>query len=121
VIRGVILAESVRVGDEFSGHGMQILRWSRYSVSGAAGYQPAVWTAIEFEAPEASSGPLADDLARVLASPGWYANWSSNTEVTVVYPGKVFRYPVGDRAGRAAAQQHGRACGVPEAQLDWTE
>jgi hypothetical protein len=33
---------------------------------------------------------------------------------------KVFRYPRGDPAGRAAAQAHGRAVGVPEPQLDWT-
>ncbi|MGW5364852.1 hypothetical protein [Actinopolymorpha pittospori] len=36
-----------------------------------------------------------------------------------VYAGRVFRYPRGDLAGRAAAADHGRAVGVPEEQLDW--
>jgi hypothetical protein len=64
---------------------------------------------------------LASELADSLLSPGWYANWNSGTEATVVFPGKVFRYPRGDQAGRAEAQAHGRSVGVPEAQLDWTD
>jgi hypothetical protein len=31
----------------------------------------------------------------------------------------VFRYPMGDREGRAAAEAHARQHGVPEAQIDW--
>ena len=31
----------------------------------------------------------------------------------------VFRYPRGDRAARAQAEEYGRSVGVPEAQLDW--
>lgn len=38
-----------------------------------------------------------------------------------LFPGKVFRYPRGDQAGRAEAQAHGRSVGVPEPQLDWTD
>jgi hypothetical protein len=36
-------------------------------------------------------------------------------------PGKVFRYPRGDQAGRAEAEAHGRSVNVPEPQLDWTD
>jgi hypothetical protein len=60
-------------------------------------------------------------LADSLLSPGWYANWNSDAEATVVFPGKIFRYPHGDQAGRAEAQAHGRSVGVPEPQLDWTD
>jgi hypothetical protein len=56
-----------------------------------------------------------------MAEPGWYVNFSSASETFVVYHGHVFRYPRGDAAGRAAAQAHGRAVGVPESQLDWTD
>ena len=71
--------------------------------------------------PAGSSDPLASELAGRLLSPGWYANWNSDTEATVVFPGKIFRYPRGDQAGREEAQAHGRSVGVPEPQLDWTD
>jgi hypothetical protein len=121
LIRGVILAESLTPGTAFSGHGMRVIRWSRYEVTGVAPYQPPVWTAIEFEAPAENGAALASELAGCLLSPGWYANWHSDAEATVVFPGRVFRYRRGDLAGRRAAQEHGRECGVPGPQLDWTD
>jgi hypothetical protein len=121
VIRGAILAESLNPGTGFDGHGMRVIRCARYEVTGAADYQPPIWTLIEFEAPTSSSDALAGELADSLLSPGWYANWNSDTEATVVFPGKIFRYPRGDRAGREEAQAHGRSVGVPEPQLDWTD
>jgi hypothetical protein len=65
--------------------------------------------------------PQTSELAGSLLSPGWYANWNSDTEATVVFPGKIFRYPHGDQAGREEAKAHGRSVGVPEPQLDWTD
>jgi hypothetical protein len=121
VIRGTILAESIKPGSSFEGHGMRIISWARYDVSGTAEYQPPMWTAIEFEAPAHSSDALATDLSGVLLRPGWYANWNSNTETTIVFPGRIFRYLRGDKAGREEAQEFGRQCGVPEHQLDWTD
>ncbi len=121
-IRGVLLAESLQTGASFDGHGMHVIRCSRYAVSGTSEDQPEIWTAIEFDAPEGASELLAEDLSQALAGPGgWYVNWSSADDVTVVFRGKVFRYRRGDQAGRAAAEEHGRKRGVPEAQLDWTE
>lgn len=121
VIRGAIVAESLKVGAGFDGHGMRIVRCARYEVTGAADYQPPTWTLIEFEAAAGVSDALASELADSLLSPGWYANWNSDTEAIVVFPGKVFRYPRGDQAGREEAQAHGRSVGVPEPQLDWTD
>jgi hypothetical protein len=121
VIRGAILAESLKAGTGFDGHGMRIIRCARYEVTGAADYQPPIWTLIEFEAPAGVSDALASELAGSLLSPGWYANWNSDTEATVVFPGRVFRYPRGNQAGRTEAQAHGRSVGVPEPQLDWTD
>ena len=121
LIRGGILAESLNPGTGFDGHGMRIVRCARYEVAGAADYQPPVWTLIEFEAPASSGDALATQLAGSLLSPGWYANWNSDTEATVVFPGKIFRYPRGDQAGREEARAHGRSVGVPEPQLDWTD
>jgi hypothetical protein len=121
VIRGAILAESLRAGTTLAGHDLRMLKVSRYDVADAAEYQPPVWTLIEFEAPASADESLAADLAESLLSPGWYVNWNSGTEATVVFPGRIFRYPRGDSAGRAAAQEHGRSVGVPEPQLDWTD
>ena len=121
VIRGAILAESLKPGTGFDGHGMRITRCARYEVTGAADYQPPIWTLIEFEAPASVGGALAGELADSLLSPGWYANWNSDAEATVVFPGRIFRYPRGDQAGRQEAQAHGRSVGVPEPQLDWTD
>jgi hypothetical protein len=121
VIQGALLAESLRPGTVLDGHGMRVVRISRYEVSDTVPWQPPLWTLIEFETPEASAAALADDLAACLLEPGWYANWNSDTEATVVFPGKVFRYRHGDLAARLRAQEHGRRCGVPESQLDWTD
>ncbi len=38
VIRGGILAESLNPGTGSDGHGMRIIRWSRFEVTGAADY-----------------------------------------------------------------------------------
>ena len=84
IIRGGILAESLHPGTGFDGHGMRITRCERFEVTGAADYQPPIWTLIEFEAPASSSDALASELADSLLSPGWYANWNSDTEATVV-------------------------------------
>jgi hypothetical protein len=100
---------------------MRIIRCARFEVTGAADYQPPVWTLIEFEAPASSGDALASELAARLLSPGWYANWNSDTEATVVFPGKIFRYQRRDQARREEALTHGRAVGVPEPQLDWTD
>ncbi len=108
VICGAFLAESLKAGTAFDGHGMRIIRCARYEVAGAADYQPPIWTLIEFEAAASVSDWLASELADSLLSPGWYANWNSDTEATVVFPGRVFRYLRGDQAGRTEAQAHGR-------------
>jgi hypothetical protein len=121
VIRGAVIAESLKSGATISGFDMRILRMARFEVPGAAEHQPATWTMVEFEAPDAVSEPLAQALADSLVEPGWYADWKNDQQITVVFPGKVFHYRHGDTEGRAAAQAHGRLVGVPEAQLDWTD
>jgi hypothetical protein len=52
---------------------------------------------------------------------GWYSHFNLNGETFVVYAGRVFRYPSGDKAGRTEAEDYGRSVGVPEPQLDWDE
>ena len=71
------------------------------------------------ELPDADAGALAARLADLLGDVGWYADLRSAEETFVVFAGRVFRYPVGDADGRREAEAHGRAVGVPDAQLDW--
>ena len=121
MIKGAIICESLKPGTAIAVGDLRVVRLARYQVPGAAEYQPAVWSMIEFEAPDDTSAPLGTALAESLVEPGWYANWHSDQEATVVFSGKVFRYRRGDQEGRAAAKAHGRTVGVPEAQLDWAD
>lgn len=137
MIRGRIIAESLRTGTDVRVDGLQLVRLGRHDVSastlppdgqrdnqeqhGVVDAQPRVWTFVEFEAPSSR----ADELARALAESlepdlGWYADFTiDDTERVVVFAGRIFRYRMGDEAARAEAVAWGRAAGTPEHQLDW--
>lgn len=119
--RGAIIVESLRVGATLENVPLTVGKLSRYRAAGTTSDQPAVWTVIEFEVADADADKLAEALSDVLAAPGWYADFHNDREVFVVFPERVFRYPRGDPASRAAAQEHGRSLGIPEPQLDWTD
>jgi hypothetical protein len=121
VISGCVVAESLRAGVVWEPAELRIRRITRLDVSsGAAAGQPAVWTVIDFEAPERDADALAAALAACLAAEGgWYADFRTDDDRVVVFAGKVFRYRHGDDAGRAEAVAYGRSVGVPEHQLDW--
>jgi hypothetical protein len=120
-IRGGIICESLKPGTVLEGYKLHVTRWSRYEVSDAAEWQPNLWTLIEFEAAEDDADALAQRLSKDLSAPGWYANWNSETEATVVFPEKIFRYKRGDKVARRKVQRYGLDCGVPEPQLDWDD
>jgi hypothetical protein len=137
MIRGRIIAESLRIDTAVHVDGVRLVGLSRHDVSastlppdeqrdgqeqhGAVDAQPDVWTFVDIEAPKSQ----ADELARALAESlepelGWYADFTVNdTERVVVFAGRVFRYRIGDKAARAEAVAWGRAAGTPEHQLDW--
>jgi len=121
MIKGTLIAESLRVGATLAGVRLEVRAVRRFAVGEVPPYQPPVWTVLEFDAQESDAAVLAATFADVLDGPGWYVNFSSARDTFVVYPGRVFCYPRGDVAGRAEAQAHGRVCGVPEPQLDWSE
>lgn len=121
MIKGTLIAESFRVGAELGGVCLTTRNIRRLAAGDLSAGQPEIWTLIEFEAEDAEADALSSALAGVLDEPGWYADFRSPGETFVVYSGRIFRYPRGDSAGRAEAAAHGRALGVPEAQLDWPE
>jgi hypothetical protein len=119
MIEGTLIAESLRVGTNLEGLQLTVRKISRYQAQGTTPDQPDIWTVLDFEAGEAGARELAEAFAEVLDRPGWYVNFESPTENFVVFPGRIFRYPRGDQAGRAVAQAYGRQLAIPEPQLDW--
>jgi hypothetical protein len=120
MIEGTLIAESLRVGTNLENLKLTVRKISRYRAQGTTPGQPGIWTTLDFEAEVAGAGELAQAFAGVLERPGWYVNFESPVESFVVFPGRIFRYPRGDEAGRAAAQAYGRQLAIPEPQLDWT-
>jgi hypothetical protein len=121
VIRGAIVSESLLPGTKLPGHGLMITSLARYEVGTAAPWQPPVWTLIEFVGPDDQSEELAAGLSSTLATPGWYANFYSESESFVIFAGRVFRYARGNLHARQEVEAYGRAHGVPEPQLDWAD
>jgi hypothetical protein len=119
MFEGVLIAESIRPGATLGGLRLEVRKITRHSPADTTAEQPATWTNIDFQADEAQGEVLAAALAEVLDERGWYADFRSDAETFVVFPGKIFRYPRGDAAERDKAQAYGRMLGVPEGQLDW--
>ena len=80
---------------------------------------PPRWTLLFFEVADDAAPALADALAAILDEPGWYVDFHTADESFVVFREAVFRYAKGDADGRAEAEAHARAHGVPDAQIDW--
>lgn len=116
---GTLIAESLRVGMVFADLDLTVRKVSRYCAADPTPEQPEIWTTLDFEADEARAEELAQAFSGALDRPGWYVNFGSPAENFVAFPGRVFRYPRGDAAGRAAAQAFGRQLAIPEPQLDW--
>lgn len=123
MLHGRIIAESLRPGSELAVPGLSLTKVTRVDVSASAGPgQPPVWTLLDVAAPDAAAGALGAALSAALtAEGGWYADFRDGRDHVVVFADQVFRYAVGDPAGRAQAVEYGRSVGVPESQLDWDD
>jgi hypothetical protein len=124
MIQGTIILESLRDDASLTGFPFVVREVGRgrprLSPQQVAAGLPTVWSAIDFDLEDGRGGDLASALEGVLAA-GWYANFSSDAETFIVYRGRTFRYPRGDRQRRAEAQDYGRTLGIPDHQLDWSE
>ena len=123
MVKGVLIAESLRVGATLESVPLVVQTIRRSAPDNVTPGQPRRWTLLEFEAEEAEADRLATALADVLdeGPPPWYVDFHGLDESFVVFPGRIFRYPRSDAAGRAEAASYGRARGVPESQLDWPD
>lgn len=119
---GALLGESLQPGAVLDGIPLTVTKIYRAALGNAEAGQPELWTVIEFEISVDRACELAESLSRLLlADGGWYCDFRSADEVFVVFSSRIFRYPRGDRAGRAWVEEYGRSVGVPEAQLDWPD
>jgi len=98
---------------------LRVTKTETWNVPNASIDQPSVWTAISFEVDEAQADAVIEELSHVLKSPGWYIDARLDDEVIVIFPDRIFRYWRGDPAGKAGAQAHARAIGIPPSQIDW--
>lgn len=120
VIRGAIVAESLRPGAVIDGVPLMLQKLER--VDAGVGEQPTRWTLVWFEGADTDAARLADLLSHALEpTGGWYADFHTDSQVTVVFAGRIFTYARGDTRERAAVAAYARSVGVPEQQLDWAE
>jgi hypothetical protein len=121
MIEGTLIAESLRVGTSLENLKLTVRKISRIRPADTTPEEPEIWTLLDFEADDAHAEELAESFAATLDDQptAWYADFRSPAETFVVFPGRIFRYPRGDQAGRAEAQAHGRQLAIPETQLDW--
>lgn len=123
MLRGVLVAESLRSGAVLDGVALRVTRVVRREAGDAGAGQPVVWTLLDFEVDDDGLAPaLAEEFGRLLAPVGgWYVNFNAPSTAYVVFAGRVFAYPRGDRAARAEVVAYGRGVGVPTGQLDWED
>jgi hypothetical protein len=120
MLHGAIVAESLRLGAVIEDAQLLVRKLER--VDAGVDGQPSRWTLVSFEAAEADADRLADALSDALEPKGgWYADFHSDSSVTVVFSGRIFRYRRGDKNERAKVEDYARSVGVPDAQLDWAE
>ena len=120
MLTGVVIAESLHTDAQLDGKVINIARVTRVAVEDAGNGQPPVWTLLEFEADEAHTESLAEQLAAALDATGaCYVDFHSADQSFIVFAGNVVRYRRGEADGRREAERYARSIGVPDSQLDW--
>jgi hypothetical protein len=115
---GLLLKESLK--NESVLDLVRVTKTEVWDVQNAVDWQPKRWTAISFEGESGRADEVAEAMSRVM-KPAWYANFSTETHVYVVFEDRVFKYAKGDAKARAEAQAYAISAGIPEGQVDWGE
>lgn len=118
MFRGLLLRESLK--DEGILDLVKVTKTEVWGVEDAVDWQPKRWTAVSFEGESDRADGVAEMMSRVM-KPAWYANFSTETHVYVVFEDRVFKYVKGDAKARAEAQSYAISVGIPESQVDWGE
>ena len=121
-LAGTLIAEGLRIGAVLDDLDLTVRKISRADVGDVSAGQPLTWTFLDFEAREADAPRLAEALSKSLdPTLGWYCDFRTTDETFVVFGGRVFHSPRGDRTARSEAEKYARSVGVPEEQIDWPE
>lgn len=118
MFKGLLLRESLK--DTGVLDLVQATKIEVWDVENAVDWQPKRWTAISFEGDDDRADQVAEAVSRAI-KPAWYANFSTETHVYVVFEGRFFKYVRGDTQARAEVQAYAVSVGVPESQIDWGE
>ena len=118
MFKGLLLRESLK--DEGILDLVKVTKTEVWDVENAEGGQPGQWTAISFE----GESERADRVAKAMSlaiKPEWYANFSTETHVYVVFEDRFFKYAKGDTEARAKVEAYAISAGIPDSQVDWWE
>jgi hypothetical protein len=118
MFKGLLLRESLK--DEGILDLLRVTKTEVWDVANAEGDQPERWTAISFEGERDRADVVAEAMGQAI-KPEWYANFSTETHVYVVFENRVFTYSKGDAEARAEVEAHAISAGIPESQVDWPE
>ena len=118
MFRGLLLRESLK--DEGVLDSVKVTKTEVWDVQNAEGGQPERWTAISFEGESDQADVVAEAMGQAI-KPEWYANFSTETHVYVMFEDRVFKYVKGDAAVRAKVEAYAISVGIPETQVDWWE
>jgi hypothetical protein len=120
---GTLIMESIRLGATLDGVPFTVTRVARVhadlSDEQRANGLAETWTLLTFEIDDDRAAPLADAIAAVLDTPGWYADLRTDDRSFVVFARRVFAYARADARGREQAEAYAHAQGVPAEQVDW--
>lgn len=119
MLTGLLLQESLKELSVLDR--LRITKTDKRDVMNAADFQPAVWTAISYEADDIHAAAAIGELSHALKTPGWSIDARQADRVIVIFPDRVFKYSRGDAAGKAAAQDYALASGIPFSQIDWED
>ena len=118
MFKGVLLRESLK--DEGILDLLRVTKTEVWDVQNAEGGQPERWTAISFEGESDRADVIAEAMGQAM-KPEWYASFSTETHVYVIFEDRVFRYSKGDGKARAEVEAYAISVGIPESQVDWGE
>lgn len=121
MLSGLLIKESLQQPKILETLPIQITKTEIWTASNPAKFQPALWTAITFEAEESEADQIAEQLSHNLKPKGWFINASTAMQVYVIFPDRVFKYTKGDQKAREEVVRFGQSVGIPDRQLDWGE
>ena len=116
--KGLLIKESLENEDILDE--IKITKEESWQAKNPADYQPKNWTVIFFEGEAEKASKTAVLLSSAL-KPKWYASFSTENEVYVVFLNKIFKYRKGDFPKRKEIENYARSLGIPDNLLDWEE